>query len=74
VLNAFNFSFQQRSLPGFVFSCAAEFQADGQTGSGRVNAFWRGAKDRPEDWRIEPASVLPGKLAKLSGDFEETVF
>ena len=74
VLNAFNFSFQQRSLPGFVFSCAAEFQMDGQTGFGRVNAFWRETKERPEEWLIEPPSVLPGKLAKLRGDFDDTVF
>jgi len=74
VLNAFNFSFQSERLPGFRFSCAAEFQIDGQTGLGRLNGFWRTAKDRPDEWHIQPPSVLPGKLAKLAGDFDDTVY
>lgn len=73
VLNAYNTSFQDPRLPGFQFSCAAEFQADGQTGFGRVSAFWRTMKDRPEEWLIEPP-VLPEKLKHLSRDFDETVF
>jgi len=74
VLNAFNASFQEQTLPGFHFSCAAEFQAGGQKGFGRVNAFWRGSKERPEEWAIEPPSALPENLKKLGSDFDETVY
>jgi len=74
VLNAFNTSFQERSQPGFRFSCAAEFQMDNQTGHGRLNAYWSGARQRPEDWVIEPAGVAPATLEKLRGNFDDTVF
>ena len=74
MLNAYNTSFQDPGLPGFRFSCAAEFQAETLKGFGRVDAFWRTAKDRPEDWLIEPAANVPGKLKAFSGDFDETVF
>jgi len=74
VLNAFNTSFQDRVQPGFRFSCAAEFQFENQTGFGRLNAFWRGAKQRPEDWVIDSAGAAPPALQKIKGDFDETVF
>ncbi len=74
VLNAFNTSFQHPNVPGFLFSCAAEFHMDGQTGFGRVNAFWRGSKERPEEWLIEPAGAAPATLEKLRGNFDETVY
>ena len=74
VLNAFNNSFQERSLPGFRFSCAAEFQMENQTGYGRLATYWSGMKDRPEEWLIEPSGVAPETLKKLRGDFDETVF
>jgi len=73
-LNAFNTSFQERSQPGFRFSCGAEFQMDNQTGYGRLNACWSGMKDRPEDWVIESTDVAPATLKKLRGTFEDTVF
>jgi len=73
-LNAFNTSFLERCQPGFHFSCAAEFQMENLTGYGRLDACWRGMKERPEQWLIEPASVAPATLKKLSGDFDETVF
>ncbi len=73
-LNAFNTSFQERSLPGFRFSCAAEFQVDNQTGYGRLNAYWSGIKERPEEWVVEPKDVARAKIEKLRGDFDETVF
>jgi hypothetical protein len=73
-LNAFNTSFQERSQPGFRFSCAAEFQMDNQTGHGRLNTYWTGTRERPEQWVIEPAGVVPQRLGKLRGDFDDTVF
>jgi len=74
VVNAFNTSFQEPYLPGFRFSCAAEFHLEDQTGYGRLYAFWASPKDRPEDWRIEPAASAAFKLGKLDVDPEETVF
>jgi len=74
VLNAFNTSFQEGCQPGFQFSCAAEFQMDNQTGYGRLNAYWSGIKERPEEWVIAPGGVAPATLEKLRGDFDETVF
>jgi hypothetical protein len=74
VLNAFNTSFQERKLPGFRFSCAAEFQMNGQTGFGRLNVFWRDNKQRPEAWSIEPPGVVPEKLKKIRGNVDDTVY
>lgn len=74
VLNAFNTSYQERSQPGFRFSCAAEFQMENQTGFGRLNAYWSGRKTRPDEWLLEPAGVAPATLEKLHGDFDETVY
>jgi len=74
VLNSFNFSFQQPSLPGFLFSCAAEFQMDGKTGFGRLNTYWSAMKERPEEWVIEPSGAAPATLEKLRGNFDDTVF
>lgn len=74
VVNAFNTSHQERSQPGFRFSCAAEFQTDNQTGHGRLNAYWSAMKERPEEWQIEAAGAAPASLEKLRGDFDETVF
>ena len=74
VLNALNTSFQERSQAGFHFSCASEFQMEHQTGFGRLNAYWCGAKQRPDDWLIEPAGLAPATLEKLRGSFDDTVF
>jgi hypothetical protein len=74
VLNAFNTSYQERGQTGFHFSCAAEFQMENQTGFGRLNAYWRGLKERPEEWLIEPAGVSPDTLEKLRGDFDDTKY
>jgi hypothetical protein len=74
VVNAFNASYQERSQPGFRFSCAAEFQMENQTGFGRLNACWSGMKTRPEEWRIEPAGTVPAKLDKSRGKLDDTVF
>jgi hypothetical protein len=74
VVNAFNTSYQEPHLPGFRFSCAAEFHLEGQTGYGRLHAFWASPKDRPEEWQIEPAAAPAIKLTKLDVDPEETVY
>jgi len=74
VTNVFNTSFQEPYLPGFRYSCAAEFHLDGQTGYGRVQAYWANAKDRPEEWQIQPAAAATIKLGKFDVDPEETVF
>ena len=74
VLNAFNTSYQERGQAGFRFSCAAEFQMENHTGFGRLNAYWCGLKERPEEWLVEPAGVSPATLKKLRGDFDETVY
>ena len=74
VINAFNTSFQHPYLHGFRFSCATEVHLDGQTGHGRLHAFWASAKDRPEDWNIAPAGASAAKLSKPGVDLDETVF
>jgi hypothetical protein len=74
VANAFNTSFQEPYLPGFRFSCAAEFHVDGQTGYGRLHAFWDGTKNQPEEWQIASATAPSIKLTKFDVDPEETVY
>jgi hypothetical protein len=74
VTNSFNTSFQEPHLPGFRFSCGAEFHVDGQTGYGRLHTYWARPKDRPEEWKIEPAGAVAVKLMKLDIDPEETVY
>jgi hypothetical protein len=72
--NAFNTSFQEPQLPGFRFSCAAEFHMDGQAGYGRLHSFWASAKERRDEWEIAPPATAPVKLSKFDVDPEETVF
>ena len=74
VVNIFNTSFQEPNLPGFHFSCAAEFHLDGQKGYGRLHSYWAGRRDRPEEWQLERAAGDAIKLASLGVDPEETVF
>ncbi|HVN08799.1 MAG TPA: hypothetical protein VMV61_07500 [Patescibacteria group bacterium] len=74
VLSAFNHSYQERSLQGFRFLCAAEYQMENQTGFGRLHAYWSGIRTRPEEWRIETPGAPAPKAEPSPSKLDDTVF